>query len=465
MGALAVAAPAAASAALTPADIHAAYGLPKTGAAHQTIAVISAYDDPPAQADLSDYAKRFHIPACTTANHCFQKLNQDGATSPLPIPDPTGGQFLTESSVGIEAARGVCQSCSIMLVEARSLSKFDLSAAAATAARAGATVVAAAWQIGPAPDDAQFEADYVHPHTIVVSATGDSGYSGLVSFPATLPGVLAVGGTHLTLSSGHYRSEQAWSSTVSGCSPYDAAAVWQTNLAAAVGCHGSRAIADLAAVAEPGLIVHVAAVGDPCGKSFCEAIGTSVSAPVIAGVIGLAGSAGSNELQRIYEHARREPTALHDVTAGADSTTCAGAPICQARPGYDGPTGLGTPDGLAAFLASGGAVSARHRRLRVTAARNRLSVSRSWTTKLWLRNGNPFAVRGSITIRQGGRIYAAKNFTLGSLLSAIQTLTIAGKRRGALTRLRSVPVTIQVSLRGPAGKSVTVTRKLRLHAP
>ena len=44
-----------------------------------------------AEADLNAYTKRFDIPACTTANHCFRKLNQDGATSPLPVPDPTGG--------------------------------------------------------------------------------------------------------------------------------------------------------------------------------------------------------------------------------------------------------------------------------------------------------------------------------------------------------------------------------------
>ena len=137
----------------------------------------------------SDYAKRFHIPACTTANHCFQKLNQDAATPPLPIPHPPG-RAGPDRVVrrNIEAARGVCQSCSIMLVEARSLSKFDLSLSSATAARAGATVVAAAWQIGPAGRH-PVRGRLCVPHTIVVSATGDSGYSGLVFFSRRrLPG-------------------------------------------------------------------------------------------------------------------------------------------------------------------------------------------------------------------------------------------------------------------------------------
>ena len=444
---------------LTPSDIRRAYSLPRTGAAHQTIAIVSAYDDPSAEADLNAYTKRFGIPSCTVPNGCFRKLNQDGQASPLPGPDPTGGVFLTESSVGIEAARGVCQSCAIILVEARSASKFDLSSSAGSAARVGATVAVTAFEEGQAPDDSQYAGDYSHPGTAVVAASGDDGYTGQVYFPSLLPGVVAVGGTHLDLTAaGGYRDETAWASSTSGCSAYDNAAAWQASPAASVGCGGRRSIADVAAVAEPGLLVHVQGAGSPCGPAWCEADGTSVAAPIIAGMIGLAGSAGSAEQRLLYAHAGADPGALRDIRSGATSSTCNGAPICQARPGYDGPTGFGTPYGLAAFLQSGGAVDRRHPRVQLSAPRNRLRVGSRWTTRLGLSNGNPFAIHGSIALsrrlRVGGRArtvrFAGAGFRLAPLGSANQTLAIAKGTRTLLKRLRSVTVTVAVRVSGPA---------------
>jgi hypothetical protein len=464
----------AAAAALTPADIHAAYALPNTGAAHQTIAVVSAYDDPAAQADLNDYTKRFGIPACTTANRCFRKLNEAGAASPLPGPDPTGGQEVTESSVGIEVARGVCQNCSIMLVEARSFGKLDLSTAVGAAAKAGATVVVTAWQQGQAPDDSQYASDFSNPHTIVVSATGDSGYTGLATFPASLPSVLAVGGTELKLRHGAYGSETAWDSSTSGCALYADAAAWQASLASSAGCGTSRSLADISAVADPGLVVHIGDLGAPCGKSWCEAGGTSVSAPIIGGVIGLAGSVGSAEPQLLYDHAHADPGALHDVKQGSDSRTCMQKPICQARPGYDGPTGLGTPDGLAAFLASGGAVSRQNPGVQLITLHHRLKVGRSWLTFVGLSNGNAFEIHGTIALtarlRTGGQLrevrFASAPFALHPLGSAVRSLRILTPARGLLTRLKHVAVTAELQVNGPAGRSVALRRtNLELSAP
>src|SRR5581483_8703908 len=171
------AATAPAHASLTPGEIHRAYGLPSTGAAHQTIAIVSAYDDPHVQNDLSAYTRRFGIPACTVANGCFRVLNQSGSTGPLPQKDPTGGTFITESSVGAEVARGVCQSCAITLVEASSLSEADLSAATATAARAGAQTIVAAFNIPASAGNASFAGDYTTPKALVVASAGDSGYT------------------------------------------------------------------------------------------------------------------------------------------------------------------------------------------------------------------------------------------------------------------------------------------------
>src|SRR5947209_18267910 len=92
----------------SPGQIRAAYSLPSKGAARQTIAVVSVFDDPYIQSDLNAYSRMFGLPRCTGANHCFRKLNQGGSTKPLPPKDPSGGQWITESSLGVELARGVC---------------------------------------------------------------------------------------------------------------------------------------------------------------------------------------------------------------------------------------------------------------------------------------------------------------------------------------------------------------------
>jgi hypothetical protein len=459
---------------LSPADFHSIYALPTTGAAHQTIAIVSAFDDPEVQSDLNAYTKAFKIPACTVSDGCFRELNQSGAAAPLPAPDPTGGTWLTESSVGTEVARGVCESCSIMLVEADFPTKYDLSTAVDTAARAGATVVVTAFSLAEDPTDSQYLPDYSHPGTVVVSASGDSGYSGAPYFPASLPDVIAVGGTQLDRSAnGAYQNEIAWSQTTSGCSLANPAPPWQATLAASVGCGSRRAVADLAAAAEPGALVYIHGVGSPCGPSVCEADGTSVSAPIIAGVIGLAGGLGSSEARLLYQHAHSDLSAFHDVTSGSTSN-CDGHAICSARRGYDGPTGLGTPDGLGAFLSSGGAIDRRHPALAVSAPRSRLRVSARWLMRLGVRSTNPFAVAGSIVVtrrlRIGGRMrtvtLASARFKLAPLAGATETLTISSRYRQLLKQARSMLVSVALrGVHGPAGSKVTVSRSLRLYAP
>ena len=86
--------------------------------------------------------------------------------------------------------------------------------------------------------------------------------------------------------------------------------------------------------------------------------GTSVSTPLIASVYALAGNASSlTGASYAYGHAG----SLNDVTTGSDgggsagiilglfSTPDCGSYLCDAGPGYDGPTGLGTPNGTGGF--------------------------------------------------------------------------------------------------------------------
>ena len=223
-------------------------------------------------------------------------------------------------------------------------------------------------------------------------------------------------------------------------------------------------------------LVHIQDAGAPCGNAWCDASGTSVSAPIIAGVIGLAGSQGAAEPQMLYAHAHSDPGAFRDVRSGA-TLNCSGQPICAARRGYDGPTGLGTPYGLAAFLANGGAIDRRHanvaRERRVTEPAQR--QPRTGRRKLTLRNGNAFAVRGTIAlvrrVRVGGKLrrspFASRQFTLGPLASTSMSLTISESARGAADALRRKRHGDRWSARsaGPAARPRTLSRTLPLYAP
>lgn len=474
---LAAASAAKASQALTPAQLHSAYALPTRGARGQTIAVVSAYNAPNAAGDLAAYSKRFGLPPCTVADGCLRVLNQDGKTAPLPQADPTGGQFLTESSVGAQLAHAVCQSCKVMLVEANSPSNYDLAPAISAAAKAGATVTVTAIDPIESPTDATFAAAFTQPHTAVVAATGDAeigsyGFTGDVHFPSTLPDVVAVGGTQLELSrSDGYAREGAWAGTVSGCSSYFQAPTWQTMDAAASTCGPLRPVADIAAVADPGALVRVSGAGVPGGPWFA-ATGTSVSAPIVAGVIGLAGSAGSGETKLLYDRLAADPGALHDIRTGGNAPYC-GNRICKADQGYDGPTGLGTPYGLEAFLPGGPVVSSAHPRITLAAPGRGVAIDRRWRVRIPLANGNAFRVSGSLILRRalriGGRLrtlqFGTTTFRLGPLAGAGPRVTIATDQRRLLARLGSLTAYARLRVRGAMGRTVTVTRRVRIKAP
>ena len=454
--------------------IHGVYALPARGARGQTIAVVSAFDDPHLQADLSAYDRRFGLPPCTFQNKCLRKLNESGKPSPLPGTDATGGMWITESALGTEIAHAVCQSCSIVLVEANNDSKLDFSKAVGAAAGAGATVIVTTFVSTEDTIDTDYARYYSHPHAAVVAAAGDAasgykwGYSGELNFPSSVPDVLAVGGTQLRSARGG--GEHAWSGTVSGCSLYFHSAAWQTNAAANSACGTQRAGADVAALADPGAIVHITGAGLPGGPWYL-ASGTSLSAPIIAGVIGLAGSMGSREAQVLYARARSDPGALHDIVTGANAPDCPGL-ICKAVRGWDGPTGLGTPSGLEAFLPGGPRLAQRNPRITLLAPGNRLRTGKHWVTRVRLSNGNAFRVSGSLvvqrTLRIGGHVrlirFATANFRLGPLGTASQTLTIAKQYRSLLKSLGSVTVYARLVAHGAVGHAVTVQRKLTLDA-
>jgi hypothetical protein len=161
-----------------------------------------------------------------------------------------------------------------------------------------------------------------------------------VGFPASSPHVIAVGGTDLYVDTTTERGwrETAWAGAGSGCSQFYAKPAWQHDK----GCP-KRMEADVSAVASPGTGVSVYGPTGRGGSGWMVFGGTSVSAPLIGGVYGNNGGA-VNYAENLYQHTDK----LNDVTTGANGT-CKIAYRCTAVEGYDGPTGWGTPNGLAAF--------------------------------------------------------------------------------------------------------------------
>jgi hypothetical protein len=408
----------------------------------QTIALVDAYNDPNAESDLKVYDEEFALPACTTGNGCFEKINQNGETTNLPFPKSPGEQKTSEAvcksekegesqterepkeaackeveeaegwaleiSTDIEMARAVCQSnCKILLVEANSAEYSDLEAAEETAVTLGATEISNSWGGAESPADS---AAFDHPGIVITASSGDDGYRNWTEakeaeaneeeyyagadYPASSPHVVAVGGTKLTLSGGVRQSETVWNEDPDseggnegagggGCSTQFAAPEWQRKVPdwASVGCgaggESKRAVADVSADADPytGVAVYDSVpYPEEEGTTVLDWVpigGTSVASPIIASMFALAGGAHNVQYPAKTLYSHLTSSLLYDVTAGGngkcddDYASCSGSMnplsplfpldcgqgvlICNAAPGYDGPTGVGTPNGIAAF--------------------------------------------------------------------------------------------------------------------
>jgi hypothetical protein len=300
-----------------------------------------------------------------------------------------------ETALDIETAHAICQNCHIILVEADESEEAPLEAAEDTAVRLGAGEVSNSWGGSePLTDSEAFN----HPGTVITFAAGDRGYlnwerdkkeeelygaTAGVGYPASSPHVIAVGGTSLKLdgSGDAWGEEAAWIGSGGGCSLNFTAQPWQSEVGdwAAVGCEGHRAVSDISADADPytGVAVYDSVPYIPLGGGLKSATvfdwtpigGTSASTPMIAAMFALAGGSHGVEYpaQTLYSHLGS--AALHDITEGSTGkcrgeysagcsgstsplslTDCGqGAWVCNTTVGYDGPTGVGTPNGIDAL--------------------------------------------------------------------------------------------------------------------
>lgn len=319
-----------------PTQLRSAYQVTVDGSAANggfgnTIAIVDAYGYANAEADLAVYRSMYGLPACTTANSCFTKIDQNGGTA---YPRYNSG-WAQEQALDLDMASAICPKCKILLVQSSSATLANLAKAVDTAGARGALVISNSYGGGESGSSA-YAGSYSKAGVAITVSTGDSGYG--AAFPATAPGVIAVGGTKLVADATSPRGwkETAWTSGGSGCSTVYGKPAWQ----GATGC-ANRMEADISAVADPATGV---AVYGPTGKGTQSGWlvfgGTSASAPIVGAIYGAYGVV-ANAAQHIWA---APAGTFNDVTAGSNGT-CTTASFCNAGPGYDGPTGMGTPVG------------------------------------------------------------------------------------------------------------------------
>lgn len=308
-----------------PIDFQTRYNLPSgTNGLGQIVAIVDAYDEPNASSDLSTYRTQFGL---GSAN--FTKYNQTGQTKDYPQSCVSGGWCVAED-LDIEMVSAACPNCTIYLVEANTSASTDLESAEAEAVKLGAHIVSNSWLCFGSIScvgKKYFDTAGVE----YVAASGDSG-SNQVGFPAAFDSVSAIGGTQLAKSGSKY-SETIWSDGGGGCATGIKKPKWQSTVPGSV-CE-YRLTND--AAAEAGCSPGVAEYDSNEGGWFAVC-GTGVSAPLLAGVFGLAGNAtqqiGGHTFWKTKHHKH-----LYYINGQ-----------CSYRQGqYTTCDGWGSPNGIGAF--------------------------------------------------------------------------------------------------------------------
>ena len=328
----------------TPSQIRHAYGFDQISnqGAGQTIGIVDAYNHPHIENDLAVFSQQFGLPACTTANGCFQKISVGGANP------GSKSLWALEMAIDVEWAHAIAPLARILLVESQSSKLADMMAAVDLAVQNGASVVSMSWGALEFATEASFDTHFTVGNVAFVAASGDFGDPGL--YPAASPFVTGVGGTTLNIDSqGNYSGETAWSGSGGSVSTVEIQPAYQSPF----NTSGQRGIPDVAYNADPdtGFAVYSSVPYQGFG-GWVQVGGTSAGAPQWAALIAIANEIRlaanraplnflllNDLLYKAAATAKAYRADYHDIVTGSNGT-CA---MCSATPGYDFVTGLGSP--------------------------------------------------------------------------------------------------------------------------
>jgi len=320
--------------------------LPNATAGSRAIAIVDAFDDPNAAADLQTFSTQFGLPPITPSN--FQVVfAPHGAFPPgvctgpatKPPTDPSGGWEL-EESLDIEYAHGMAPGAKIYLVEAQSNSLLDLFCAVSVAnslvSSAGGGEISMSWGSGEFSVEKLADPIFTTPGVVYFASTGDSAGT---SYPASSPNVVAVGGTSVSRDSvtGKFLGENVWQETGGGPSPFEPVPSYQAGIVT------RRSTPDVVADANPTSGAWVLDSFNPPPGCQCWYIvgGTSLSSPLWAGIVNASNTFAVSTYAQQLQIYGTDRTNFTDITLG----TCGVYVGYMATQGWDFCSGNGSPKG------------------------------------------------------------------------------------------------------------------------
>jgi len=317
---------------LSPATIKSVYNYStsSTAGAGKTIAIVDAYDDPTAESDLAVFSSQYGLPACTTANGCFTKVNQTGGTS---YPRKDAGWAL-EISLDVQWAHAIAPGARILLVEAATNSFANLLAAE-DYAKTHANYVSNSWGGSEFSGESSYDSHFQQSGVGFFVSSGDSGTP--AQYPSASPNVISVGGTTLNFSGSTFVSETGWSGSGGGCSLYETATSAQSSFSqyGQVGCAGKRATPDVSLDADPASGVSVYDTTRYQGQQgWFRVGGTSASSPMWA---ARAAASSASVVNSAYVYGNS--ISYRDITSGNNgASTLVGYDLVTGRGSWIGST-------------------------------------------------------------------------------------------------------------------------------
>ncbi len=303
-----------------PNQIRGSYGLPSSGGAGATIAIIDVGDTPSVNSDLTVFSNTFNLPPSNSTYFEIEKMPGVGTAT---------STWMTETCLDVEWAHAIAPNAKILLVETKSSYSSDLLSAV-DYARNRPDVVAVSMSWGGVENSNMNALDYHFTSNfgaVFFASSGDNGSSSGVFWPASSSNVVAVGGTVLNLNSdGTVISEIGWSGSGGGVSAFELKPDYQVmyNLS-----YPKRAVPDVSYNAGAGVAVYSTASG-----GWTSVGGTSAGAPQWAAIQALGHSATN---ANFYAKAKLAYSSYFtDIVTGSNGANNAGS-------GYDLVTGLGSP--------------------------------------------------------------------------------------------------------------------------